>query len=47
MCDQCQQLDARIQRYRSFLAQGLDALTVQRIDGLIQELDKRKEAMHR
>jgi hypothetical protein len=27
MCDQCKQLEVKIQRYRSFVAQGFDALT--------------------
>jgi hypothetical protein len=46
MCDKCQQLDTRIHRHRKFVAQGLDALTVERINELIQELQQRKEAMH-
>jgi hypothetical protein len=46
MCDKCQQLETRIDRCRKFVAQGLDPLTVERINGLIQELQQRKEAMH-
>jgi hypothetical protein len=46
MCDKCQQLETDIQRYRKFVAQGLDPLTVERINELIQELQQRKEAMH-
>ena len=42
MCDKCQQLEARIQRYRKFLAQGVDSATVERINALIQELPQRK-----
>jgi flagellar hook-associated protein FlgK len=45
MCEQCKELDAKIRRYRSFIARGLDALTVERINGLIQELQQRKEAL--
>jgi hypothetical protein len=45
MCEQCKQFDAKIQRYRSFIAQGLDALTVERINGLILELQQQKEAL--
>jgi hypothetical protein len=47
MCDRCQQLESKIQQYRRFVTQGLDALTVERIKGLILELEQRKEAMHR
>jgi hypothetical protein len=46
MCDKCQQLEAKIHRYRKFVAQGLDPLTVERINELIQELQQRKETMH-
>jgi hypothetical protein len=46
MCERCEQLEAKIQRYRSFIAQGLDDLTVERIKELIKELERRKEAMH-
>jgi hypothetical protein len=45
MCEQCEQIDEKIRRYRRFLTLGLDALTVDRIDGLIQELQKRKLAL--
>jgi hypothetical protein len=47
MCDRCQQLESKIQRYRRFVTQDLDALTVERIQELILELEQRKEAMHR
>ena len=46
MCDQCQQLDTRIQRYRGFVKAGLGDLTIERIKELIEELQRRKEAMH-
>ena len=46
MCDKCQQLETDIKRYRKFVAQGLDPLTVERINELIQELQQRKGAMH-
>jgi ABC-type phosphate transport system auxiliary subunit len=45
MCDKCQQLENRIQRYRKFIAQELDSATVERISALIQELQQRKETM--
>jgi hypothetical protein len=31
---------------RKFVAQGLDALTVERIQGLIKELEQRKASLH-
>jgi hypothetical protein len=46
MCDQCQQLETRIQGYRGFVKAGFDALTIERIKELIEELQRRKEAMH-
>jgi hypothetical protein len=46
MCDKCQQLEIKIRRYRWFVGRGLDALTVERISLLIQELQQSKEAMH-
>ena len=46
MCEECTKLDEKIQRYRKFVAQGLDALTVARIQGLIKELEERKASLH-
>jgi hypothetical protein len=46
MCVQCQQLEISIQRYRGFVKAGFDALTIERIKELIEELQRRKEAMH-
>jgi hypothetical protein len=43
MCDKCKQLDKKIQSYRKFLTHGFDRLTVERIDGLIAELEQRKK----
>ena len=45
MCEKCQQLQTAIMRYRKFVAQGLDPLTIERINGLILELQQRKDAM--
>jgi hypothetical protein len=45
MCKQCKELEAKIQRYRGFIVQGLDALTIERTNGLIQELQERKDAL--
>jgi TATA-binding protein-associated factor Taf7 len=46
MCEKCEQLSATIQRYRRLVAQALDPLTTERINALIQELEKRKKEMH-
>jgi hypothetical protein len=46
MCEKCEQLDVKIQRYRKFATQGLDPLTTERINALILELERRKEAVH-
>jgi hypothetical protein len=45
MCEKCKQFDIKIQRYLGFIAQGLDGLTVERINGLILELQQQKEAL--
>jgi hypothetical protein len=46
MCEKCEQLQIRIDRCRRIVAQGLDPLTVERINELIQELQQRRKAMH-
>jgi hypothetical protein len=46
MCEKCKQLDGKIQRYRTFITLGLDALTVERINGLVAELRAAKVALH-
>jgi hypothetical protein len=45
MCEHCKELDGKIQRYPRFVVQGLDALTIEHINELIQELQQRKEAL--
>jgi hypothetical protein len=46
MCDKCQQLEAKIQHYRTIANQAFDSLTVERMKEFIRELERRKEAMH-
>jgi TATA-binding protein-associated factor Taf7 len=46
MCDECDRLEAKIQHYRQFVKQGLDPLTVERINTFVKELEQRKENMH-
>jgi hypothetical protein len=45
MCNKCDKLQNKIMRYRDLSRQGLDSLTVERIDALILDLQKRKEAI--
>jgi hypothetical protein len=47
MCDNCQQLESTIKRYRRLVAQCFDSITVDRVNELIRELQTRKDAMHR
>jgi hypothetical protein len=46
MCKQCDELDDKIARYRGFLIQPFDSVTIERIKGLILELQKRKAALN-
>jgi hypothetical protein len=46
MCEKCDQIEITIRRYLWFIAQGLDRITVERINELIRELRQRKESMH-
>ena len=44
MCDQCQQIEGKIRRARK-LVDGMDSLTVERINQLIQDLQRSKDAL--
>jgi hypothetical protein len=46
MCQECQELGQKIQRYRKITQQGFDRLTIERITALIQELERQLQAMH-
>jgi hypothetical protein len=46
MCEQCQNLQKKIQHYRWFTAQGFDPLTIERIKAMIQELEQRLQVLH-
>jgi len=46
MCNQCDHLQKKILHYRDFLDR-FDRLTDERIRALIEELEQRKEAMHK
>ena len=45
MCEQCQQIDEKLQRARKFAMAGLDSLTVERINQLIADLQRAKDAI--
>ena len=46
MCDECVKLDKKIEHYRRLVAQGLDPLTVERVDQLIGTMEAQKLAFH-
>jgi hypothetical protein len=46
MCKQCAEFDNKISRCRRFLNQPFDALTIERIEGLIVEFEKQKAALN-
>ena len=46
MCDKCQNFTAEIERYRYFLTQVTDALTLTRIEGLIGTVTTKNADMH-
>jgi hypothetical protein len=46
MCDKCTELDEQIARYRQFTASGFDSLTTERIQRLIDDLQRARDSMH-
>jgi hypothetical protein len=46
MCEECRELQRKIEHYRRFTEEALDSLTIERIKATIKELEKRKNAMH-
>lgn len=44
MCDKCAELETQIEHFRQFVTAGLDGLTIERIQELIQEMEKRIES---
>jgi hypothetical protein len=47
MCEQCENLQRQIDRYNRFLRQRFDALTEERWQAALAELEKRKAELHR
>jgi hypothetical protein len=46
MCQECDDLQTQIMRYRALLSSGFDILTVERVNELVADLERRKEALH-
>ncbi len=46
MCDKCQELDKKIEHYRSLVARVTDQLTNERVAKLIEEMQAQKAALH-
>jgi hypothetical protein len=46
MCETCIEIDKKIEHYRRFLEQPFDPLTIERIKGLIADLERQKKALH-
>ena len=46
MCEKCTELDSKIAQYRWFTTYRFDSLTTSRIESLIEELQRTRDAMH-
>jgi hypothetical protein len=46
MCDECDQLDQRIIKFKRFIAQPIDPLTTERLTAGVTEMQARKAALH-
>jgi hypothetical protein len=46
MCDECDKIDKKIDHYRKLVARLPDALTHERLAGLVAELEAKKTALH-
>ncbi len=46
MCDKCDELDKKIEHYRQILLSIGDQITVERLAGLIGDLQAQKAALH-
>ena len=46
MCDRCTELDERLRRYRKISDSINDQLTIDRIKGMIDDLEAQKVALH-
>jgi hypothetical protein len=46
MCDRCEELDSKIERYRQLAAKVRDPLLTEGIGKLIEEMEAQKAALH-
>ena len=46
MCEQCDELQKQIDRYRQFLTQYFDQLTTKNIEQAVAEMEQQKAALH-
>jgi hypothetical protein len=46
MCEKCRELDQKIEHCNRFIRQGFDALTMERLQNLIAELEQQKKTLH-
>jgi len=46
MCEKCEELERKIGHYRRFTIGALDALTIERINRLIEDLQRTQASMH-
>jgi hypothetical protein len=46
MCERCAELDERLRRYRRISDSINDQLTIDRIKGMIDDLEAQKAALH-
>jgi len=46
MCEKCEEFDEKIAHTRRLAKTGLDALTLSRLETLIEEYERQKKALH-
>jgi hypothetical protein len=46
MCELCADLDRRIQKFRRFIAEPFDALTIERLKASVREMKAAKAELH-
>jgi len=46
MCEKCMKLENKITHYRRFTTHAFDPLTTRRIESLIENLQRERDAMH-
>ena len=46
MCKKCKELDEKIAHFRQFTFAALDPLTIDRIKGLVADLQRERDTLH-